>query len=141
MKKINELFGIDLRALAVFRICLGLIVLYDVGTRLPDVNAFYSDAGLLPRASLIEQFRLPEQFCLHLMSGAGAVQMLLLIIQALCGLGLALGFRSRWVIVFCWILIVSLNNRNIMVNGAGDDYFRHRQVNWPKSALSHPPGC
>ena len=95
MRKINELFGIDLRALGIFRICLGLILLYDVTTRLPDVNTFYSDAGLLPRLSLIRNSNYPEMYSLHLMSGSCFVQAILLLLQALCAVSLMVGYKSR----------------------------------------------
>lgn len=124
MKKLNEIFGIDLRALAVFRVCLGLIILYDISTRIPDLTTFYSDAGLLPRLSLITNTHRPEFFSLHLISGAGEVQAALLLVQAICAIGLLCGFNSRWMIFFSWLLMVSLNRRNHLANGAGDDYFR-----------------
>ena len=41
--KIAEIFGADLRSLAVFRIVLALLVLAVLVTRATDLSAFYTD--------------------------------------------------------------------------------------------------
>ena len=52
---VRELFGIDTRSLAVFRIGLALAILADLLIKAPDLIAFYTDDGVLPRALLAEQ--------------------------------------------------------------------------------------
>lgn len=124
MKTLRELFGIDVRSLALFRVCVGLVILYDVASRLPDLAAFYTDAGLLPRLSLLNKMANPWALSVHLMSGAAFVQAFLLLIQGVCGIGLLVGYRTRWMAVLAWWLTASLHRRNPMVAGGGDDYFR-----------------
>src|SRR5690349_23638509 len=51
--KITQIFGIDLRTLALFRVCLALIILLDLALRARDLTAHYSDYGVLPRAALL----------------------------------------------------------------------------------------
>ncbi|MGI9431930.1 MAG: HTTM domain-containing protein [Myxococcota bacterium] len=46
---LDDLFGVDLRALAAFRIALGLLVLFDLVTRGFFLADFYTDAGILAR--------------------------------------------------------------------------------------------
>jgi hypothetical protein len=45
--KLREVFALDLRALAVFRACIGALVCADVVLRMNDLNAFYTDQGWL----------------------------------------------------------------------------------------------
>ena len=44
--------SLDVRSLAAFRMCLATLCLCDIGVRFGDATAFYSDEGVLPRASL-----------------------------------------------------------------------------------------
>ncbi len=48
--------AIDRRALAAFRVALGLCLLVDIALRYPDVVAFYIDSGMLPRSTLTELY-------------------------------------------------------------------------------------
>src|SRR5258708_4677640 len=47
-----DFFHLDTRSLALFRIGLALLLIYDYVDRLPDVRAHYSDWGAVPRSSL-----------------------------------------------------------------------------------------
>ena len=49
--------SIDLRGLAALRVLLGSILLSDMVLRLTDLEAFYSDGGILPRSTLLESGR------------------------------------------------------------------------------------
>ena len=120
--KLKELFGIDLRSLALFRICLGLIILIDLLTRLPDLNTFYTDAGLLPRAALVGQ---PQLISAHLMNGTVWFQAVLFLIQGVCAVGLLVGYRTRLMTWLSWVLMVSLHWRFRSILGGGDEYLRY----------------
>lgn len=124
MNKLRELFSIDLRSLALFRICIALIILFHLTTIFPDLGAFYTDLGVLPRASLFARLPSPWTLSIHFMNGTFTVQAILIFLQALCALGLLLGYRTRWMSVLSWFLMASLHRRNPMVIGGGDDYFR-----------------
>ena len=64
---VSRLFGIDYRALKAFRAGLAVLVLGDLCARSVDMEAFYTDAGVLPRSLL----RIPEfRFSFHAMVGA-----------------------------------------------------------------------
>src|SRR5689334_799672 len=45
----RRVFALDLRSLALLRIGLGILLLVQLYNLLPDVPAFFTDAGLLPR--------------------------------------------------------------------------------------------
>jgi len=51
--KLRELWGIDLRSLALLRIGLGASVLADVAIRAFDLVGLYTDRGVLPRALVL----------------------------------------------------------------------------------------
>ena len=50
--KCEEIFGIDLRSLALLRVGLALLVIIDLVQRSFDLKAHYTDLGILPRWAL-----------------------------------------------------------------------------------------
>jgi hypothetical protein len=53
-----DVFALDLRSLALFRMALGAVILGDLLTRVPVLVALYSDDGAVPRVlALAEQRR------------------------------------------------------------------------------------
>ena len=50
-EKLEQLFGLDLRSLAAFRIGVALIIIADLIIRFGDIQSLYSDAGVLPLAA------------------------------------------------------------------------------------------
>jgi hypothetical protein len=55
-QRLAEIFGFDLRSLALFRIALALVVLVDLSVRFSQVTAHYSELGVLPLESLSKVF-------------------------------------------------------------------------------------
>ncbi len=85
----GRIFGIDARSLALFRVALALVLLSDLWLRIANLGAFYTDAGVLPRAAQIEIYAgLPALFSFHLMSGTLGGQGVLLGIQVVAALAL-----------------------------------------------------
>ena len=121
---LSRLFGIDTRSLALFRIGIALVVLFDLTVRASDLVAFYTDAGVLPRTSFLSYTPAPWVLCLHLMSGTTLVQAILFFAQGACALGLLAGYRTRWMAVLSWFLMASLQRRNPLIHGAADNYVR-----------------
>ena len=50
----QQLFGIDLRSLAIFRIGIAAIVVIDLICRAADLEAHYTDVGVLPVDAVTE---------------------------------------------------------------------------------------
>lgn len=107
-------FIIDLRTLALFRICLGFMVIIDLIQRAPDLVAFYTDQGVFPRKDLAS-YGLDWAFSLHAASGTATFQIFLFLTQASFALLLILGYRTRLVTSFIFILTLSLQLRNVYV--------------------------
>src|SRR5829696_6414192 len=122
--KVIEVFGADLRSLALFRIVLAVLVLADLANRTTDLTAHYTDAGVLPRTALVEQILSPWAFSLNLMNGELFFQALLFCIAALAALGLLVGYRTRLMTVVVWVLLLSIQWRNPLVTGADGPLLR-----------------
>jgi hypothetical protein len=117
-------FGIDARALAALRISLGLLLLADLLLRSRDLVVFYTDAGVLPRAVLREQFHGLAALSLHAVSGAAWVQGLIFLIAGGVAAALSVGYRTRLATVVSFVLLVSLHARNPVVLNGGDSLLR-----------------
>lgn len=122
--KLAELFGVDLRSLAVLRIGLALIILVDLVLRSSDLVLHYTDIGLLPRADLLQLSGRRSLASMHYISGAWQVQALLFIVAGLCAFALLVGYRTRLATTASWFLFVSLNARNPMVAHGADVLIR-----------------
>lgn len=116
---VSELVGIDTRALAVFRMGIGILLLTDLAVRASDLRIFYSDDGVFPRALLVDRSS-PWTISLYLVSGAPAFVALLFAVAAVAAVCLVLGYRTRPAAVLSWLLLTSLQNRNPLVNQNGD---------------------
>jgi len=116
--KIVELFGADLRSLALLRVALALLVLTDLAIRATDLYQHYADAGVLPRTVLVEEVLSPWVFSLNLMNGEPFFQALLFGVAALAALGMLLGYRTRLMIFVVWVLLLSIQLRNPLVNNS-----------------------
>lgn len=112
-------FGIDARALAAFRIALGLILLFDVIHRSQDLVAFYTDDGVLPTALLFEQSA-TAAVSIHALSGEAWVQVVLFGCAAAVALALLVGYRTRTATVLSLLLLISVQYRNPSLLNGGD---------------------
>lgn len=125
IEKIKEALELDPRSLAVFRICIGAILLIDLVVRFTDIEAHYTDIGILPRSALIEQFLThPWIISLHFSNGETWFQAILFLISALFAFSLLIGYRTKLCTVVSWALLISLHNRNPMILNAGDVLLR-----------------
>lgn len=124
LENIKRSFGLDYRSLSLYRVLLGLIIVIDVLYRMPDITAFYSDVGILPRQTFLSEFALPWSFSLHLASGSTEVLFIFFLIQLIIGLMVLFGYKTRWALLFSYILNVSVHNRNWLINNGGDDVLR-----------------
>lgn len=117
-----RLFEIDPRALAAFRIALGILLLSDVIKRALALEAHYTDRGILPRSALYEFLPDPTIFQAYLWSGSTAYVAVLFFAAGLLALCVTFGFHARlatW--LYLW-LQVSIRLRNPVVCHTGDVY-------------------
>ena len=122
---IAQVFGIDPRTLALFRVALSLVLLNDLRLRAANIGAFYADTGVLPRAAQIEIYSdLPALLSLHLFNGTPTAQWILFGLAFVAALAMLVGYRTRVATLVSWVLLVSLHNRNPMVLQGGDFLLR-----------------
>jgi predicted DCC family thiol-disulfide oxidoreductase YuxK len=114
-----EMFGIDLRTLALFRVALGALLAFYALNRLPDTSAFLTDWGVLPRSYLV-QFDAWSRVSLYLANGEAWFAAALLLLQLVCAVALLFGYRTRLATVLLFVLFTSLINRNPMILIGGD---------------------
>jgi hypothetical protein len=122
--KFREVFGIDIRSLALFRMGLALVILGDLWVRALDLECFYADSGVLPRRDLLDLYPEPYHFSVHLLSGLWQVQAFLFLIAAVFAVMLLVGYRTRLATILSWFLLVSLDARNQLVEHGGDIVLR-----------------
>ena len=128
---VRDLFGIDTRSLAVFRIALAAAIVADLLIRAADLTALHTGDGVLPRALLDEQVRARAPALVpvlalvpHLLLDGAAGQALLFALAGAVAVLLAAGWRTRWMTVASWVLLMSLQARNPAVRNGGDEIFR-----------------
>lgn len=117
-------FVFDLRALALLRAAVAAVVLADLGIRSTDLEALYSNMGVLPLQVLFEHNWNPYEFSLHSSSGLWQVQAVLFLIAAVAAVAMLLGYKTRLATAVSWVLLVSLQNRNPLISQGGDDLLR-----------------
>lgn len=103
---------------------IAAVVLLDLAIRSTDLEAHYSNQGVLPIAALLEHTWTPYQFSLHTSSGLWQVQALLFLGAAGIAGALLLGYQTRLATLASWVLLVSLQNRNTLIGQGGDDLLR-----------------
>lgn len=111
--RVRQLFGIDLRSLAALRIGLGLSVLVSLFVRAPEIEALYSDAGVLPRSA-------GGTMTLYALSGSAAFVGAMFAVAAIFALMLVIGYQTRIATIASWFLTASLDARNPLVAHGGD---------------------
>jgi hypothetical protein len=121
---LEKVFGIDVRSLALFRICLALIMIGDLLYRAQDLEAHYTDAGVLPIALVSVYQQQHWWWSIHTLHPALPLEIVLFLIAGLFALSLLVGYRTRTVSVVCWLLLISLQNRNTLVLTGGDTMLR-----------------
>lgn len=114
----------DVRALSLMRIGVGLILLVDLLIRSFSIKAFFTNEGILPLEVLTKFSFNPYYFSFHILSGSTAWQVTLFILNAICVVLLVIGYRTRLVTLLCWLFLVSLQNRNPLILQSGDDLLR-----------------
>ena len=106
------------------RVVLGLTFLSDILNRFGDINAFYSDRGILTRAEFLQNYGIHSKWGLLISGGEPWWVFLLFTVGAIFGIFYTLGIRTRISAVVIWIVYMSLHNRLPIINHGGDNLIR-----------------
>ena len=120
--KLEQVFGFDLRSLALMRIGLGGVLVADLAQRWCSLRAHYTDQGVLPRG-LMESIPGSSVGLYGLVGGVGPV-VALGTVAIVAAIAMTVGFHTRVASIVSWVLLVSLQNRNPFVYHSGDDLLR-----------------
>ena len=116
----REIFGADLRTLALFRVLLGAFIVTDLCLRARDVVAHYTDTGIMPR-SVLADYLWPSAFSIHMLNGTTAFQAILFVLAGGFAVMMMAGWRTRLATVASWLLLLSLQNRNPVILSGEDN--------------------
>ncbi len=119
VQDIRQAAILDGRAMALGRMGLAALILYDLAVRSSDLEALYSDAGVEPRSSLSRP-ALPL-FRLYFLSGSPGFTAALFALAAGAAVALLLGWKTRVANAVSWIMLGALHARNSSVLQGGDD--------------------
>jgi len=108
---LRNLFGIDSRSLAVFRMAMGALLLLDLGTRVADLNTMYTDDGMFSRAEICRRATSIWNWSFHFGSGSWEYQAMLFGIAAALAIALTAGFETRLATIGSWLMLVSIHHR------------------------------
>lgn len=118
--RFEELVGLDLRSLAALRVAVAGVLIWDLLFRLRDLEAHYTDVGILPRADLLEWKADIPSFSFHLASGSTLFQALLFAVALGAAFAMLVGWRTRIATVVSWALLASLHARHPLLLHGGD---------------------
>jgi hypothetical protein len=122
LTRIKNLFGCDVRSLAVFRIAIAVLLICEICDRFPYAEAFYSDAGFFSTEFSKEE--LPRSWSLNQLDGSVLYQQTILISLCVSAILFGLGLFTRVATIVCWFLLISIHVRNPMVLIGGDTLMR-----------------
>jgi hypothetical protein len=88
--------------------------------RFPELDAFYVDDGMFSLENARDWLSGTGAWSLCLLHDSAAFQAGMFALAAAFSVGLLLGWRTRWMTVGCWVMAVSIANRNPIVCNYGD---------------------
>ncbi len=106
------------------RIGITLTLLLDLMLRLGDLEAHYTDTGVLPLEALFRYGWNQSYVSFYTITSSLPILAGLFFINIICVMCLLVGYRTRLFSVVCWIFLLSLQNRNPIILQAGDDLLR-----------------
>ncbi|MBO6516374.1 MAG: HTTM domain-containing protein [Bacteroidia bacterium] len=124
-KYLHTIFTLDLRALALFRIFLAVVLIGDISVRFSDLQAFYSNQGVLPLDVMHEgNYFSPFSISVHMMNGALWFQTILVALAYVFAICMLVGYRTRLFTFLSFFMLFSIQTRNPLVLQGGDDFLR-----------------
>ncbi len=117
---LRDRYGLDLRSLALLRIGLGSILLYDLITRFIYLPDHYADSGVLPRWALTQKVMGPWDISLHVATGNSAIISILFLVGIIAAVCILFGYKTRPALFASLVLLISLHQRNPLILQSGD---------------------
>ena len=122
--KLSYIYGLDLRALAVFRMGIAILIICDLINRSQSFLKFHTDWGAVPRSVIIDYYNSSWFWSFHFFGGNWFFQGFLFLLTFLVALQLLIGYRTKLASIALWLLLISLQTRNPFVLHGGDVLWR-----------------
>jgi len=106
-----QLFWVDVRSIALFRVLLGLLLIATYLNYLPFANDLLSDNGYFPRGAALVNTETWD-FSVYLANGSTIFTILLLLISLATAVAYLCNYRPRLMAALSFVLFVSLRMRN-----------------------------
>eukprot|EP01113_Clastostelium_recurvatum_P049149 TRINITY_DN905_c0_g2_i2.p1 TRINITY_DN905_c0_g2~~TRINITY_DN905_c0_g2_i2.p1 ORF type:complete len:777 (+),score=147.85 TRINITY_DN905_c0_g2_i2:145-2331(+) len=115
------MFGLDYRSMALFRICIGILLLLDLCVRSTYLHDHYANNGVWPNHEAVESY---YAYSVHFINGHEYFQAAMFLLNGLFILFMIIGWHTRIFTCMSWFMLTSLHNRNMLVLNGGDDFLR-----------------
>ena len=116
-----EIYGtFDLRSLGLARIGLGLLLLWDLLRRVPDLATWYSNEGLLPNHTVLWRPSSEYMFSFFFAASRPEEAALMFVLCAIPFVAFTVGWHTRVAHVISFACMVSLHDREIFTENGGD---------------------
>ena len=112
----------DIAPLALFRILFGLQLFNWFWQLFPNLNAFFTDEGILPRRELIESY--PDRLSLLMLLGEWWQVALVWVVSCAVALLLTVGWHTRLASFLAFVLVSTFSWRDPLILDGSDFVFR-----------------
>ena len=119
----DSLLSIDTRTLGFARIATGLLLLFDLAKRAPELSLWFSESGIIPNSMLAARPLRPHGYSLFFYVDSEAGLRFAFALVALVYLCFLVGLLTRVMHVLAWICLISIHIRTDLVANGGDYVF------------------
>ena len=113
-------FEVDSRSLGIFRIFLGILCFIDIARRWNYIDIFYTNGSIISASSSTSFYKM---FTLLTSFTKSWEVYLFFLIGLFFSVLLIIGYRSKLSHIICAVVIISIHNRAIILENAGDMFF------------------
>ncbi len=118
--KLVQLYGsADPRSLGLFRVAFGALLVVDVASKFPEVEAHFSNSGWLANHYALFRPMSDHLFSVYLAFGSPLEVKCLLSLHLLVCVLLLVGYRTKLMQLLALLLTTSLNSRNLLIENGG----------------------
>ncbi len=116
-----EIYGrFDPRSMGLARIGLGLLLIWDLLRRVPDLATWYSNEGLLPNHTVLWRPSSEYMFSFFFAASRPSEAAVMFVLSGIVFFLFTIGYRTRFFHILSFACMVSLHDREIFTENGGD---------------------
>ena len=121
-KRLSYLFDLDPRSMALYRIVFGSFCMADIWYRLPYLQMMYSSSGWHPNGWVVNHFGIERAHPLSLLHLINTTTSITIFFWGamFCAFCFTLGIRTRLFQTLTALCMISIHNRNNVLQNGGD---------------------